>query len=932
MGEIKNTYILNLEAKDLWLTNHYEKGVGRGFNIKTKNGKLNLRKFEGSISDSLEWAKIQKVYYGVYRRKDIVTRIRKRDYTTVVANVNFNYSVKEFNLVAYYNGGSPKTRSSAYVKIGYDLEDLHFNDNIAVINDELVGIVTDRPVNTPADKTILGNNFVYADGVYKVRSLRTVVSVENLRHWIYKNGFVCDGKQYRRFKRSNGSSRVGKCLFIDSKLYPLMDKWQRTGIRPEKVGNFDLAAYEAYIGLTLSSIIGTVEIEPKNILIIDDYESVFNEKMIVTRDAKGKLRSQIEDYEVHNKIWDGQSLMDSSLFVGYEERGMLLLRNRFFKSCCFNTNIQQWFADNGVTNVKQLNGYTQAGDISDIKLITTPSSIKYLKFGNTSDWLKRLNKNFGIVKHEKPTHIFGGKLVHTHYQLINTLQMDKNEVEQLITPTKELLQNIYADPAALKKFIGYTVRDDISHKFLSKTELTYNMLSVNDDFCKTRIYEDFKFDLINSIKNDMKHGRILVNGNYSVLCGNPVEMLQAAVGKFDGESQLGIGNIYNRNFDFGKTILASRSPHVCASNIYLATNKYNAEIDKYFNFSKQIVAVNSINESLLDRLSGCDFDSDTCLLTDNEILINAAQRNYDKYLVPTSAVQATKKIRHYTPADLADLDAKTSKNKIGEIINLAQVLTTQFYTNISNGQTFEQNQPLYNDIVTLDILSGVEIDKAKREFEIDVTKELAAIRNKRLEQDENGKTVIPKFLGYIAKRKGYYNPERKNYSYHKSSMEYVQQAVHRIRFNHAKEYLLLSDVLKVEGGEGNDPNYSQRAHIVAMTRRYQATKNSIWKDLHLEDSRKAIRAELVREEFMNEILKLKIKPETMRLLVKTCELPKYKDCKRQLTYLVFELLSENLYQVVINSKRAVTVLETSNEENDTDINIFCEEFYHKSAS
>ncbi len=56
------------------------------------------------------------------------------------------------------------------------------------------------------------------------------------------------------------------------------------------------------------------------------------------------------------------------------EHGMLLLRARFFKSCCFNANIQQWFADNGITDVGQLNGETKAKRIEeDIKLITTPS-------------------------------------------------------------------------------------------------------------------------------------------------------------------------------------------------------------------------------------------------------------------------------------------------------------------------------------------------------------------------------------------------------------------------------------------------------------------------------------------------------------------------------------------------------------------------------
>lgn len=59
---------------------------------------------------------------------------------------------------------------------------------------------------------------------------------------------------------------------------------------------------------------------------------------------------------------------------------MVLLRNRFFKTCAFNTRLQEWFADNGIAGVSQRAGYTTARDVKDIKLVITESSQKYLKF------------------------------------------------------------------------------------------------------------------------------------------------------------------------------------------------------------------------------------------------------------------------------------------------------------------------------------------------------------------------------------------------------------------------------------------------------------------------------------------------------------------------------------------------------------------------
>lgn len=106
------------------------------------------------------------------------------------------------------------------------------------------------------------------------------------------------------------------------------------------------------------------------------------------------------------------------------------------------------------------------------------------------------------------------------------------------------------------------------------------------------------------------------------------------------------------------------------------------------------------------------------LLTNNSILLEAAERNYDKFLVPTSQVSAVKVKRYYNHADKSDLDIKTSVNKIGEIVNLSQELNTLFWDNLHKGQTFEENQELYNDIVKLAILSNVEINYWSRHTEM----------------------------------------------------------------------------------------------------------------------------------------------------------------------------------------------------------------------
>lgn len=97
------------------------------------------------------------------------------------------------------------------------------------------------------------------------------------------------------------------------------------------------------------------------------------------------------------------------------------------------------------------------------------------------------------------------------------------------------------------------------------------------------------------------------------------------------------------------------------------------------------------------------------LITDNELLIKAAKENYDKFLVPTNFVESVKSQRFYTPEQQADLDIKTSVNKIGEIINLSQELQSLMWEELNSGKSFEDVRELYYDICQLDVMSNLEI-------------------------------------------------------------------------------------------------------------------------------------------------------------------------------------------------------------------------------
>ena len=781
--------IPSLDGKDIFVSNNCvnqkinENGKPIGYRLRNQAGVLNLGRFINTLDYSLDLIKMQEVFAQICPSEQFSFYQNKKDYTYRVINVTFKYSNKQYNKVQ-------KGDKTFYILHKYTYDDLVFHDCVAFADGELVGVEVGSPVENAIPESVYGAAFQFDGKTYKANSnIQTINSVANIREELYKNGFYCDGIKYVRFKRSAGSSRVGKCLFIDERLYPKMHKWEMCGIKVKEGQDIDLAALEPYIALTLSSIVDTIQLRPENILVVDDYKSVFHDKAAATRFVDGRLVTNIEDVEISNSIWDGQSLMDRSVFLKFQERqrqnmpearehGMLLLRSRFFKSCCFNSNIQKWFADNGITDVGQLNGKTRATRIEDIKLITTPSSIKYVKFGTLDEWLDILEPTFGVVKYEKPTHFFDGRMVQTHYQLLNTLQMTYEEVEALVKPSLDFARLIKTDPAALRFQISYAYRspDQIHYteSMASKNDVIYTMLGITDKFTKTKMYVEFCNDLIKAFIKNLRCGHILIQGNYSTLCGNPIEMLKQAIGTFDGTSVIEKKTVHSVRFNDGVELLGCRSPHVTMGNVLLTKNVLRDEIIRYMNPTNEIVYLNSIEENILERLSGADFDSDTMLLSDNQILIKAAKRNYDNFPVPTKLVEGEAHKRKYTDAEKADLDIKTSVNKIGEIINLSQELNSILWDRLHNGASIESVMSLYCDIAQLDVMSNLEIDSAKRENPADNTFELQCLKKKYDVRDNKNRHVRPMFFKYIDGYKGYRDDY---YIYREEDDEFVKKCV-----------------------------------------------------------------------------------------------------------------------------------------------------------
>lgn len=928
----KSVYILGIEAKDVYLANNLVEPITDGYVSKSRKNYLN------ALDYSLDLIKMREIYEKVYRNRRFTYTENGKEFTDHAVVIKFNYAYKEYN----------KASANIYVKAGYTYNQIknEFTNDYPMVfrGDQLIAIKLKEKCKPVL--TTLPEYFIYdKDNEYYIlhSEPKVVKSKSELREYLYQNGFMCNGIKFVRDKRSSGSSRVGKCMFIDSKLYYQMQQWEKCGLTINKGDPIDLAAYESYIALPQSSCIDTIELQPENFLVIDDYVSTFEDTVIAVDYENGELTSERKKGQVSNSIFDGESLGDESIFTKYPTRSMLLLRNRFFKTACFKCKIKQWFSDNGITDISQLNGFTLAKDISDIKIITTPSSIKYMKFGTLQQWFDNLHTTFGIIKHEKPTHYLDGKMVQCHYQLINTLQLSEDEVRELCQPTLDYITKIRNDPDVLKYHIKYpyNTADEVV-PLSTKNEIIFKLLGMNDKFSQTKMYQSFRDELVRSMIDNIKQGHILINGNYSTLLGNGIEMLQHSIGTFNGESIISKGNIYSKRFPFGTTLIGSRSPHICSGNILLSKNTDNELISRYFNLSDEVVYVNAIGENIQQRLDGCDYDSDTLLLSDNEILINAANRNYHLFDVPTSFVSAKKTKRYFTAEDKSDLDIKTSVNKIGEIVNLSQYLQSIMWDRIykdgksknrENNDTIILNQKeLYQDICKLAVLSGIEIDKAKKEFDVNTQKELHKLKAKYsvyVGDEENKRIKKPMFFKMITLNNGYtLNPKHK-YAYFHTPMDYLQKIINQFNFrrNTLDEITIpFSDIVMPVNLHSMPSDYvvkmSEKAYrVLDLIKQLKQEISSLYinYDSKSKEEKKNIHdiVQDKKEECINYINDISIAPYAMYLLVKEIDNERNSGYARLIFNILYGTPNQSFFGMIRdNSDNLFKLVEDDNGDID----------------
>lgn len=571
----------------------------------------------------------------------------------------------------------------------------------------------------------------YRDGV-EIRH-----DVRNKKDKVIKEEFI----KYKMLYRSAGKAKDGSCMFIREELYDKALNFIRMDLKMDK-DNAPIVEMSAYSSLIASSIVGTIRVNPKNILVLNDVDSFFTTNIISveTDDNKHCIAVEKDNYTLKNTMFDGQALVDESIFPSWGN-GYILLRHHMCKMAGFKTKIQKFFKDYygekyNTAIIKDMWGNDHYA--KDIEIITTDSAMKWIKFDVSYNyWCDKVfenNCNFGIVKTAHKSKL--GEVQKMSYQMINTLEMDI--MPNVVEKSKEYIELLKKDNVVFLQYL----KDN--KNFSNDYEVLVALCEQNWDFTRSEYFRDRKKNIIRTYINNFRFGKVIQDADNLVFVGSPYAMLLHSVGESvendkTFEYEYGAIQCFTERFNNDEYLACFRSPHNSKNNIAHLHNIYSEEYFKYFDFGKQIIVLNTLHTDVQDRLNGCDQDSDSGYITNQKDIVKCAKHCYLKYPtivnnIPKDKNKYTDDINNYSKIDNKLAHAQAA---IGTSSNMAQIAQTYMYS-------FDDKK--YVDYVCiLSVLAQCAIDNAKRTFDIDLNEEIDRIK-KDMNIEENGYPIFWKHI------------------------------------------------------------------------------------------------------------------------------------------------------------------------------------------
>lgn len=436
---------------------------------------------------------------------------------------------------------------------------------------------------------------------------------------IVKNGFYMNGYKYKFFSASAGQIRTKKLVAVREDL--LNENWNTltAGLTIDDInarGGMNINKFLAYLALCNSATDLWRDFDIDRCIVVDDFENTINGTVDFIDDTTYEITRITKELEFTQTDGCGMilpCLTDKNFMVRIPWVKGLLARFDFVRFIHEN-NV------NGI--VKDIYGVKHNIIEENIQIIFTKSQFKMWKFFPSWNTYKEKYKQFNCTagKCNEEEDIFSDSVI--NYQMIQTLSdLTDDEIKQLAYENDKDIQNLASDVKTMQKVFGATPWNTDKNGFQKCLERYPELLS--DTYCRQTLK-----DLKNKLERDLWSARFEINGKYTFVIPDLYAFCEwLFLQDKQPQGLLQDGEVCCKLFGNDVKLDCLRSPH-----LYV---EHPIRVNKIFNDWFDTNAVYISCHDLISRIVQCDYDGDRLLVTDNQTLINAAERNNrDKNIVP----------------------------------------------------------------------------------------------------------------------------------------------------------------------------------------------------------------------------------------------------------------------------------------------------------
>lgn len=176
----------------------------------------------------------------------------------------------------------------------------------------------------------------------------------------------------------------------------------------------------------------------------------------------------------------------------------------------------------------------------------------------------------------------------------------------------------------------------------------------------------------------------------------------------------------------------------------------------------------------------------------------------------------------------------------------------------------------------------------------------------------------PNFFAHVARQKGYYDPKKKYYKHHETTMDHLQKILLSAKVQEPVwKYLPFSSII-TRGSNNALVDYDEVERILSVVRDARKSVQNVWSIDNglMGTAEKYELAMTIQQECIDYIDKIRLTKSTMRYLLMQIEMPENAQLQRTLFHSLFGAPNKSFYELIMASAQSIDCLERTHFESD----------------